>query len=780
MHRQSAHTLVFEQPAARWQDALPVGNGTVGALAYGAIRNETIILNHEALWFRTPKPHLPDVADVLPEVRALLAAGNYREAARLLPDAATERGFKSRVDPYHPAFDLKLEMHTDAAFTAYRRTLHMDTGEAIVSWAENHRRYERQLLVSRADDVVLLRVASPDGPVSLTVWLMPHNLTEMNMGAGTPGTTDRPPLDFTATADMPWLTMTGTYADGNQFGGVARVVVRGGTTELAGGEALRVHGADEVLVLLKLFANESAEPALARLREELMALPAKWTTLRRRHVNLHQELFRRMSLSLDHGQSKSVDQLLRKAYANDVADALIEKMAFFGRHLLISSSRPGGWPANLQGVWNGDYQPAWSSDYHNDENIQMNYWQALPGNLAETTLPFFDYYESMIADNRRNAQALFGCRGIMAPIAQSTHGIAHPGLWMNWTAGAGWLAQLFYDYWLFTGDDVFLRDRAVPYLREVALFYQDFLIEGADGKLMVSPSLSPENCPAIPDTAMVVVNATMDIAIAREVLTNLCAACRHVGIVDPDLPRWQEMLEKLPPYEVNADGALREWLHPGLTDNYHHRHQSHLYPLFPGFEITREETPALFAAARTAVEKRLVIGLTSQTGWSLAHMASIYARLGEGDRALACLELILRFCTGPNLFTWHNDWRGQGVTIHYPGAPFQIDANFGFTAAVQEMLVQSRPDWIGLLPALPKRWQRGEFTGMMTRSGVTVGVAWECGGAAYKAALHATREANISVSLPGGQTRHLRLSAGERIELRSEEILGRSNRDARK
>ncbi len=757
--------MVFEQPASRWQDALPVGNGTVGALVYGAIRNETIILNHEELWFRTPKPHLPDVADVLPEVRALLAAGNYRAAARLLPDAATERGFNSHVDPYHPAFDLKLEMHTDAAFTAYRRTLHMDTGEAIVSWTENLRRYERQLLVSRADDVVLLRVASPDGPVNLNLWLMPHNLHAITMGTGLPDTTDRPRLDFAATTDTPWLTMTGTYADGNQFGGMARVVVSGGTTETE--EAvLRIRGADEVLVLVKLFANEAAEPSLARLREELMALPAKWTTLRRRHVKLHQELFRRMTLSLDRGQARSVDHLLRKAYANDVTDALIEKMAFFGRHLLISSSRPGGLPANLQGVWNGDYQPAWSSDYHNDENIQMNYWQALPGNLAEMTLPFFDYYESMLDDNRRNAQALFGCRGIAVPIAQSTHGITHPGLWMYWTAGAGWLAQLFYDYWLFTGDEGFLRDRAVPYLREVALFYQDFLIEDADGKLMVSPSLSPENSPAIPDASMVVVNATMDIAIVREVLTNLCAACEHLGIADPELPRWQEMLEKLPPYAVNADGALREWLAPGLTDNYHHRHQSHLYPLFPGFEISREETPHLFAAARTAVEKRLVIGLTSQTGWSLAHMASIYARLGEGDRALECLELILRFCTGPNLFTWHNDWRGQGVTMHWPESPFQIDANFGFTAAVQEMLVQSRPDWIGLLPALPKRWQRGELTGMLTRCGVEVDITWAQGGATYKAVLRAARQADLSVSLPGGQTRRLRLSAGERIELR--------------
>ncbi len=768
MVSQTANRLVFEQPATRWQDALPVGNGTVGALVYGAIRNETIILNHEALWFRTPKPHLPDIADVLPEVRALLAAGNYREAARRMPDAATERGFRGCVDSYHPAFDLRLEMQTEAAFSAYRRTLQMDTGEAVVAWTENHRRYERQLLVSRVDDVVVLRVASPDKRISLNLWLEPHNLQAITMGAGMPDTTDRPQLAFSATADSSWLTMTGTYADGNPFGGAARIAVSGGTTEADGG-MLRIRGAGEVLVLLKLFANEPAAPALARLKEEITALPPHWDKLRRRHLKVHQALFRRMTFTLGPGRAQTVDHLLGKAYGGDVADALIEKMTRFGRHLLISSSRPGGMPANLQGVWNGDYQPAWSSDYHNDENIQMNYWQALPGNLAEIALPFFDYYESMLDDNRHNARALFGCRGIAVPIAQSTHGITHGGLWMYWTAGAGWLAQLFYDYWLFTGDDGFLRDRAIPYLREVAWFYQDYLIEDADGKLMVSPSLSPENCPDIPDTSMVVVNATMDIAIAKEVLTNLCTACRHLGISEPDLPRWQEMLAKLPDYGINADGALREWLYPGLDDNYHHRHQSHLYPLFPGFEISREETPALFAAARTAVEKRLVIGLTSQTGWSLAHMANIYARLGEGDRALDCLGLLLRFCTGPNLFTWHNDWRGQGVTLNWPGAPFQIDANLGFTAAVQEMLVQSRPDWIGLLPALPKRWESGEIAGAMTRCGVGVTIAWQHGGAEYAAMLHASRAVTVALSLPGGERRQVRLAKGEILKISNKE-----------
>jgi alpha-L-fucosidase 2 len=265
-------------------------------------------------------------------------------------------------------------------------------------------------------------------------------------------------------------------------------------------------------------------------------------------------------------------------------------------------------------------------------------------------------------------------------------------------------------------------------MKEVALFYEDFLVSGPDGRLQFSPSLSPENTPAIAEPSLVTVNATMDVAVARELLGNLCQACDRLDCEAEGVCRWRSMLARLPDYQVNEDGALREWLHPDLKDNYHQRHLSHLYPVFPGLEVTKESDPVLFAAARVAVEKRLVIGLTSQTGWSLAHLACTYARLGEGDRALECLELLTRSCVGPNLFTYHNDWRSQGVTMFWgPGSrpPFQIDANLGFTAAILEMLAFTTPDMIKVLPALPRRWPSGRIIGLRCRGGGELDLAWK-------------------------------------------------------
>jgi alpha-L-fucosidase 2 len=757
---RSATGMSLRQPAARWQDALPCGNGTVGAMVYGNIHHERVLINHEALWFRTAKPEVPDVSEHVPALRRLLDAGRYGEARTFLWDhlAARNPALKAPwVDPYHPAFDLEMVHAPHGPFTHYRRRLDFATGVACVEWRAAGVTYTRETFVSRADDVVVMRVrASRRGHLHASLRLCQHEVANWDDNWFEQWLTKETiPLAFEAGATDGELRILGRYTPGTpalaggEFGGLATIHIRGGGARVQG-DAVVIDGADELVLRLRVFAEGPARRQWAAARTALAALPTRYPALLARHTRLHRPLFARTRLSLGPMAESPIDELLAAAQDGRVPPTLLSILFAYGRYLLISSSRPGGWPANLQGVWNGNYFPAWSSDYHNDENIQMCYWPALAGNMAEVLLPYVDYYERHLADWRENARRVFGCRGILAPIAQATDGRLHPGAWLNWTAGAGWIAQLLFDYWRFTGDRAFLRTRALPFLREVAAFYEDFLVEDENGQYQFAPSLSPENVPDIADRSIVVVNATMDVAVAREVLRHLCEACGELGLEAESVVRWRGMLAKMPAYAVNEDGALKEWLHPALKDNYHHRHQSHLYPLFPGTELNQEETPALFAAARTAVEKRLVVGLHSQTGWSFAHMANIYARLGEGDRALECLELLARACTGPNLLTYHNDWRGQGLSLFwgFKGAPpFQIDANLGLTAAVQEMLLQSRAGFVALLPALPRDWRHGALEGMRARGGITVGVRWE--GRSLRATLRADRGQVVTLRLPG-------------------------------
>jgi len=727
------HSMNMAYPATRWQDATPCGNGKISTLMYGNIHEELIVVNHENLWLKGEKPIFGQFdSNCLKELRKMILEGRYREASSYYIDKVSE-GYKRPlyvVEPYQPAFDIILKTNNSHAFTDYSRTLSFETGEAIVSWKEEDTLFERRNFVSRKDDAIIMEYQSKgDKKVNSIITLAPHDFQSLSsMGAGRDLEKNIDYITYEVISEENWLIFKCRQKNGDKYGGVAKIICQKGKFESEIG-SIKVEYADKVTLILKLYLNESEDVAVQKLKQEINDISHSYDNLLKRHMEHHLPLYHSIELDLKTEEDDSSNEtLLQKSYNGNVETALVEKMFHYGRYLFISSSCSGGMPPNLQGIWNGDYNPAWASDYHNDENIQMNYWHALTGNLPELVLPYFDYYESMLEDFKTNARNIYGCRGILAPISQTTSGLVWPDCWMFWTAGAGWLAQLFYDYWLFTGDREFLRNRAIPFLKEVALFYEDFAFEDKTGKLVFAPSLSPENEPDIQNKSIMTVNATMDIAIAKEVLQNLCDAYRVLEINFDEIDKWVEMLSKLPEYEVNEDGAMREWLYSGLKDNYHHRHLSHIYPLFPGFEVTQESDIQLYKAMEVAVEKRLVIGLESQSGWSLAHMANIYARLGKGDRALECVELLCRSCVGPNLFTYHNDWRSQGITMfwgHGNQPPFQIDANFGITAAVLEMLIFSKPGMIKILPALPTKWRKGKVDGLQCRGRVCVSIEWD-------------------------------------------------------
>ncbi len=737
-HTADKYTLQMEYPAntwkSRWREALPLGNGMVGASVYGMVWKETIMLNHTDLWWKGNTPDLIDVSDVLPQIRADLQNDEPFKADARMADAFAARGYAPKMPTPLPVCDLQIEMPTVHPFKHYARQLDMAKGEVRVSWADGAQQFTRSTFVSRADEFVACRITEAGGrPFTAAFSFAPHD------------TADLPPEVTDVEAYLPqnaeilrednYFCYTAQNEDGTDFGAVARVLQTGGILTHTQ-EGITVTDATEVVVYVKLFVKAQRLQAIATAKKELAAIYLPYAEYLARHVALHEPLLKATTLSLGTGGdcTTSNECLLLDAYKGEASLELMEKMWLYGRYLLIAASREGGNPCHLYGLWCGDYEGMWTFNMVN-ENLQMMYWQALTGNMPQLLLAVFDYIERLMDDFRENAKKLYGCRGIYVPAPTTPVTgllqLPYPHI-LYWTGGAGWVGQHYYDYYLFTQDKTFLQQRAIPYLKEVALFYEDFFFVGEDGYYVSSPSNSPENMPGNywhykveSDIEMkTAMNATMDFAIAKETLTNLIEGCTICGIEGEQIAHWQAMLAKIPPYEINEDGALKEWLHPYYLDNYHHRHQSHLYPFFPGNEIHKTDDPALYEACVTAVKKRLSVGINQQTGWSLAHMANNYARMEESELAIDCLDMICRACVLSNLMTLHNDWRTMGVGMEMPTAPIQLDANMGFSAAINEMLVQSYQDKILLLPALPKRFATGNVEGLLTRVGVRVSIEW--------------------------------------------------------
>jgi alpha-L-fucosidase 2 len=792
--------MTMIKPSEQWREALPSGNGEIGALVYGSINEERVLFNHNELWYGGSVDEVPDMSAELPVVRKLLLEGNYLEANDHYSKQMRAKGFNARNAIYHPAFDLLLVSDCDRMFEDYSRTLDFETGEAEVTWRDGETRHSRRLFVSIPDDLSVMTVrAGKKGAVQGSVTLDIHDLKDAIQQNGDPFD---PGFTYKTVVDGDFIEFRADGSDGGEFGGVMHVVAKGGALD-ADKETLRFSGADEVVLVIGFFANEESQTAVPRLKKKLAAAGSDYEKLFERHAVLHRQKFNSMGVRLNLTDKRDTPNeiLLLDAYQNPASAELVEKLFDYGRYLLISSNRAKGYPAGLQGIWNGDYRPPWSGLYGINENLQMTYWQALPGNMQESMMAFYDYFDSHLDEFRYNAKQLWGCDGIYIPPFMSPdsgimrHTAPHV---VYWTDAAGWLASFYYDYYLFTGDEEFLKNRAVPFMKEVALFYEDYIVKDEQGKNMLLPSQSPENQPAdkmIKDAKTgrekrikVQINSTIAVAISKEVFHNLVEACETLGIEKDGVKRWKAMLADMPEYQVNEDGALREWLHPDFKDNYEHRHQSHLYPLFPGQEITEESDRALYDACRVAIEKRLVIGLQSQTGWSLAHMANVYARLGDGDKAKEALNILARCCLGQNLFTYHNDWRKMGATLpFYWGrtAPFQMDANFGVPAAIMEMLCSSTPDMLRVLPALPSDWSAGEFHDVLTRTGVRASARWDMDEMVVDLTLSAGRDAVFDLKLPreileitstrpqacgdsghGNRYRSVKLAKGEQVQLR--------------
>jgi alpha-L-fucosidase 2 len=718
---QSAYRLFFAQPAKAWVEALPVGNGSLGAMVFGATGREQIQLNHDGVWDGELRDrNNPAAATAVPEVRRLLFAGKVKEA-----EALAETGILAiprRLPLYESLGDLWLDFGAIGNVDAYARDLDLQSGIADVRYRVNNVGFCREIFSSAADNVIVVRLEA-DAKESLSFSVALDRPANSQMTAYAPNR-----LVMTGEALPP---VVGDPATTERNVGIAfrteiLALAEGGTVK-ADGARLKISGADAVTLLVAATSRHYSSDLEAACRRILSAAQGKsYAELRRRHVADHRELFDRVEVKVtntpDPNRDVPTDQRLQRVKDGAEDQHLFEIYYQFARYLLIGSSRPGTMAANLQGIWNDSLNPPWGSKYTININTEMNYWLANPGNLAELQQPLFDLIDSTRAAGAITAQKYYKSRGFVAHHNTDIWGDAVPidgvpsGIW---PMGAAWLSTHLWTAYEFSGDANFLAQHAYPRLREVAQFFLDYLVESPEGFLVTGPSLSPENRYLLPDgtPASLCMGPTMDIEITRAVFSRAIRGSEILKIDEEFRAQVQSAMEKLPPFKITALGTLQEWPQDYQEQEPGHRHISHLWALFPDDQITLRGTPDLAQAARKTLERRLAHGGGS-TGWSRAWIINCWARLEDGENGYQNLLALLRLSTLSNLF----DVCGEKPTSYY-----QIDGNFGGANGIVEMLLQSHSGVVRFLPALPASWANGSFRGLRARGGLEVDLAWENG-----------------------------------------------------